>query len=283
MEENKKESFLGFIIIVVAIILLGVGIGLLIVMPNESGFGTDKSNNNNSNNTENTNVENTEINGNQEIDNPPTPSNIEVDVDKLINPFLIFSKCGGPNYLSDNMNYDSLSDGVKLEIAYTNIISSYEQSFNASDLLESYKQVFGSDKTIELPDSLQINHSFASYSKEGDQYVLQAQGGGCTGIGEFVTRVRLESKTTEKVVIKVDYGFITQASEDANFDDYDNIECVFYNSLNKERVVKDGFVYGNKDAIVSEVFDNNLDDYILYTFKVENDHYVFESASIVKK
>ena len=76
MEEKKngKSSNLGIIVLIVAVMLIGIGAGLLIVMPNESGFDDKKSGNNTPTNTGNTNLENVENNNTE-----PTPLETPVE------------------------------------------------------------------------------------------------------------------------------------------------------------------------------------------------------------
>ena len=284
MDENKKvenktekESNIGLLLLIVAVMLIGVGAGLLIVMPNESGFSNKKSGGTTTTNTD-TNIENTE---NTENTEKPITDDIGVDIDEVIKPFLIFTKCAGSNYLADSMDYNSISNDIKLEIAYEKLTNTYDNKINVSDLLSAYKQVFGSDKEISLPNTLHINHVFATYSKEGDSYVLQGQGGGCTGISDIVTRASFESKENNKLVIKVDYGYITTISDVV--DNFETAECGFYNSPDKDKLLKQGFDIGSKETIANDVFDQNIADYILYTFTLENDNYIFDNARIVKR
>ena len=101
MEENKKEEkkgIIGFALLVIAVILLGVGIGLLVVMPNESGF-SEKSKPNN--------VENKEV-------EPPTPTIEELDIDSelvtnTMNQFYRISITDNDLYYDEIYNINNIS------------------------------------------------------------------------------------------------------------------------------------------------------------------------------
>ena len=289
-KSEVKESNVGIIVIIASMILLGVGFGLFISMPKESGFKDDKpdynqenTQNNNQENIENNNQENTE-NNNQETDNP-TPK-IEVDVDEIISPFLLFKSCGGADYLDSSVTYDSLENNTKLEIAYYKLMkninqSGYTHEFNISDYLEAYKEVFGSNKEIDFPDQLNINFAFATYSKNDDKYVLEGQGGGCIGINEYETKIKNYNQEENSLEIIVDYGYITTVSD--SVDDFETAECAFYNSKNKTKTIKQGFTFSQEDSVIEEIFNNNQSDYLVYTFKLDNGNYVFDNLKIVNR
>lgn len=302
MEEKKeikegKEGLLGFIILVVAVILIGVGIGLLIVMPNESGFSDKKKANSNTStntasNVENTNIENNNIENNNTENGNIVNGNLltEDSLAKLMNPYLIFSKCGGLTYLTDTMTYDSLDLSTKLNITFeqmyiNRMINSTESQVKVSkaDILKTYKQVFGQDKEIEFPASIEVAHRFASYELQGEDYVLLGQGGGCAGIAEVKTKLSIDSQDDNSLVVKVDYGYVEALDENFDYTEFETTELAFYNSYNKERIIKQGFTHNAIESITNEIFNNNENDYILYTFKIENDHYIFDNAKIVKR
>ena len=287
MEENKKEekveekveekeSMLGLKIIVIAIIIIGVGAGLFIVMPKNSSKESNEP-------ASNTGVENTENNNIEDNNTENNPKDNSVDIEKIIEPFLIFNKCGGAEYLKDELDYNTIDLNAKIDIAYNHLLGDklYEHELNKSSLIQAYKDVFGSDKEVELPEQLNISYAFASYKSNGDAYILEGQGGGCTGISEIITKTELESNNSNELVVKVKYLYVTTVSD--SIDDFDTAELGVYNSKSKERLIRQEFTFDKMEEVTNEILSGDETDYILYTFKLEDNNYIFENAKIIKK
>jgi homoserine kinase len=78
-------------------------------MPNNSNKSNSESGNNNENKETNDNTDN-------------TPIDNSVDFEKIVEPFLIFSKCGGAEYLRDELTYDTIDSNAKIDIAYNHLL-----------------------------------------------------------------------------------------------------------------------------------------------------------------
>ncbi len=274
IKNDKKDNKKGLIVMLVAVLLIGFGCGILLA----------NSTNSNSENKESSTKGDPDNNPFYNNENKTEPDvNIEVDEEQLLAPFLIFKSCGGINYLKDSVTFDSMPHNIKLEIAYVKLMNglTYANEISISDYLKAFKEVFGSNKEIDFPQALEINSAFATYSKQGDKYVLEGQGGGCIGIDEYVTKIKNTRKSGSLLEITVDYGYITTISKEV--DDFDTAECGFYNSMYKTRLLKQGFTIAQKDSIVEEVFASDKSDYIVFTFKADNDRYVFDNLKVVER
>ena len=228
---------------------------------------------------------------------------------ELVTPFLsAIELCDakGTYYLKDITRYEDLSGSKAIEIALNNY--TYEEwkkiyeaekiehefdpenpvedefpDIETSYIKEKIAYTFGKDKTIKFPKKLDFWDE--SYTLKGDKYILEAQGGGCTLFFDYIETKVLEGiKNNDEYVIQVNFVYVTyDVKEGEHFEDADDAPVVVYNNLNKKRVVAKDFKYGDQEKQLDKILNSDKTDYMLFTFKLEDDHYIFDKVEVVER
>ena len=231
------------------------------------------------------------------------------DAEELVHPFLnAVQLCDaeGTYYFKKVTKYEDLSGSKAIEIALMNY--SYEEwqkiyeydkqetefdpenpvddefpDIETSYIKEKIEYTFGKNKTINFPKKLDFWDE--TYKLKGDKYVIEAQGGGCTLFTDYIeTKVIEGIKNNDEYIIQVNFVYVTyDVKEGEDFEDADDAPVVVYNNLNKKRVVAKGFKYGDQEKQLDKILNSDKTDYMLFTFKLEDNHYIFDNVEIIER
>lgn len=149
---------------------------------------------------------------------------------------------------------------------------------------EKIAYTFGKDKTVKLPKKLNLDGEFTSYDLKGDKYVLAGQGGGCTGFNDYITTKYVDSKKENgKLIIQVNFIYVTYDEKNIEAAEDPIIPIIFYNGLKKDRVISKLDGNGKEQEEAEKLLKGDKTDYLLFTFGVEDGHYIFEKVEMVKR
>ena len=224
--------------------------------------------------------------------------------EELVSPFIgINNYCDSTTFIYKNtQKYEDLDPSVAIQIALDNYTyeewqTSYEEAkkehevnldeedefpdIKTSYINEKIAYTFGKDKTIKFPKHLDF--WYESYELKGDKYVLEGQGGGCTGFTNYIrTKVIEGIETGNEYVVQVNFAYITYDVKE-NAEEID-ARITVYNNLNKKRViVKDAKYDDDEVEELDKLLDGDKTDYMLFTFKLEDDHYIFDKVEVVER
>ena len=245
---------------------------------------------------------------------PKTPEEDDDVEDKrtaeeIIEPFLnVINYCSADDtfYYDKVTKYEDFPASAAIEIALDNFSKEelekikkeaaekpddydweLEEGFpdiETSHVKEKIAYTFGKDKTVKLPKKLNLDGEFTSYDLKGDKYVLAGQGGGCTGFNDYITTKYVDSKKENgKLIIQVNFIYVTYDEDNIQAAEDPIIPVIFYNGLKKDRVISKLDSNGKEQEEAEKLLKGDKTDYLLFTFGVEDGHYIFEKVEMVKR
>lgn len=218
----------------------------------------------------------------------------------IIAPFLsIINYCDSKESFVYNKvaKYEDFSSSAAIDIALKNL--SYEErtkqqketdadgkypDIETSYIKEKIAYTFGKNKNVEFPKKLEFSSDFLDYNLKGDKYVFGGQGGGCLGYKDHIkTKYYDSKKESDKLVIQVNYIYITYDESHITAAEDPIIPIIFYNNISKERIISKLDKNGTEEDEAEKLLKGEKTDYLSFTFGIEDDHYIFEKVEIVKR
>ena len=226
--------------------------------------------------------------------------------EELVHPFLaVNNTCDSKNTFiyKKTQKYENFDPSVAIQIALNNYTfeewkeiheaENIEHEFDpenpvedefpdieTSYIKEKIAYAFGKDKTIKFPKKLDFWDEM--YELKGDKYVIEAQGGGCTAFTDYIrTKVVEGIANGDEYVVQVNFAYITYDVKE-NEEEVD-ASITVYNNLNKKRVIVKDTKYEDEEEGLDKLLEGNNTDYMLFTFKLEDDHYIFDKVEVVER
>ena len=218
----------------------------------------------------------------------------------IIAPFLsIINYCDSKESFVYNKvaKYEDFSSSAAIDIALNNL--SYEErtkqqkeadadgkypDIETSYIKEKIAYTFGKNKNIEFPKKLEFSSDFLDYDLKGDKYVFGGQGGGCLGYKDHIkTKYYDSKKESDKLIIQVNFIYITYDEAHITAAEDPIIPIIFYNNIYKERIISKLDKNGTEEDEAEKLLKGEKTDYLSFTFGIEDDHYIFEKVEIVKR
>ncbi len=218
----------------------------------------------------------------------------------IIAPFLkIINYCDSKESFIYNeaTKYEDFSSSTAIDIALNNL--SYEErtkqqneddadgkypDIEKSYIKEKIAYTFGKNKNIEFPKKLEFSSDNLDYNLNGDKYIFGGQGGGCLGYKDhFRTKYYDSKKESDKLIIQVNYIYITYDESHITAAEDPIIPVIFYNNISKERTISKLDKNGTEEDEAEKLLKGEKTDYLSFTFGIEDGHYIFEKVEIVKR
>ena len=218
----------------------------------------------------------------------------------IIAPFLnIINYCNSKESFVYNKvaKYEDFSSSTAIDIALKNL--SYEErtkqqkeadadgkypDIETSYIKEKIAYTFGKNKNIEFPKKLEFSSDILDYDLKGDKYVFGGQGGGCLGYKDHIkTKYYDSKKESDKLIIQVNFIYITYDEAHITAAEDPIIPIIFYNNISKERIISKLDKNGTEEDEAEKLLKGEKTDYLSFTFGIEADHYIFEKVEIVKR
>ena len=223
----------------------------------------------------------------------------ERTAEEIIAPFLnIINYCDSKETFIYNKatKYEDFSSSTAIEIALNNL-SSEERTKNQKEdtngkypdietsyIKEKIAYTFGKNKNIEFPKKLEYTGEYLDYNLKGDKYVFGGQGGGCVGYKDHIkTKYYDSKKESDKLIIQVNFIYITYDESHITAAEDPIIPIIFYNNISKERIISKLDKNGTEEDEADKLLKGEKTDYLSFTFGIEDDHYIFEKVEIVKR
>ena len=219
--------------------------------------------------------------------------------EEIIAPFLnIINYCDSKESFVYNKvtKYEDFSSSTAIDIALNNL--SYEEivkqkeeddeehpsEIETSYIKEKIAYTFGKNKNVEFPKKLEFSSDFLDYNLKGDKYIFGGQGGGCLGYKDHIkTKYYDSKKESDKLIIQVNYIYITYDESHITAAEDPIIPIIFYNNISKERIISKLDKNGTEEDEAEKLLKGEKTDYLSFTFGIEDDHYIFEKVEIVKR
>lgn len=220
--------------------------------------------------------------------------------EEIIAPFLsIINYCDSKESFVYNKvaKYEDFSSSAAIDIALNNL--SYEErtkqqkeadtdgkypDIETSYIKEKIAYTFGKNKNVELPKKLEFSSDFLDYNLKGDKYIFGGQGGGCLGYKDHIkTKYYDSKKESDKLIIQVNFIYITYDESHITAAEDPIIPIIFYNNISKERIISKLDKNGTEEDEADKLLKGEKTDYLSFTFGIEDDHYIFEKVEIVKR
>lgn len=238
------------------------------------------------------------------IEKKEEPKKEEINANLIVEPYLdVLNYCEPKEtfYFQKLTKYEDLDPTIAIDIALRNATPEERKKLDeelnkptdetdsfpdieTSHIEEKIKYTFGKDKTIKFPKKLNFESDFTSYDLKGNKYTLAAQGGGCTGPSDYYeTKIVDSSKDNEKLVVQVNYIYVSYDVDNITEAEDPIIPVIFYNSLSKDREIAKLEKNGTEEKEADILLDGNKTDYLLFTFTLEDDHYILEQIEMKER
>ena len=219
--------------------------------------------------------------------------------EEIIAPFLnIINYCDSKESFVYNKvtKYEDFSSSTAIDIALNNL--SYEEivkqkeeddeehpsEIETSYIKEKIAYTFGKNKNVEFPKKLEFSSDFLDYNLKGDKYIFGGQGGGCLGYKDHIkTKYYGSKKESDKLIIQVNFIYITYDESHITAAKDPIIPVIFYNNISKEKTISKLDKNGTEEDEAEKLLKGEKTDYLSFTFGIEDDHYIFEKVEIVKR